>query len=358
LGSFFDAELLYKDELDKEYFEENDIPFKKLEESKKFLKELNNKLEKLPKYYAAIVMDGDDMGKWLSGEKAPVIKNICNSIISNEIDLADVKRPLSPALHLEISKALKNYSLHFVRRIIEEKYQGKLIYSGGDDVLALVNIEDLLNMINDLRAAFSGNIDTQLSANYENENPGFFEEGDKIFTLMGEKASMSAGICIAHYKEPLSRVLRNAREMEKIAKQYNHNTNKKNAFCIRILKHSGETEKGVYPWYFDDNGIKTTSISYFNHLIKEFKETKISDSFIYDLYKEFSKLNLIDNGKIEKILEIEIERIIKRKYSKIDDKSRKDKTIEIVKKIYFESISFDNFINILKILRFIAKKGE
>lgn len=355
LGNFFDPQLLYKNELNKSYFEENGI-LDKLEYSKELINKLD--LKNLPKYYAAIVMDGDDMGKWLSGEKAPVMKNICNSIISNEIDLSDLKRPLSPALHLEISKALKNYSLHFVKRIIEEKYQGKLIYSGGDDVLALVNIEDLLNMINDLRAAFSGNIDTKLTANYENKNPGFYEEGDKIFTLMGEKATMSAGICIAHYKEPLSIVLRNAREMEKIAKQYNHNTNKKNAFCIRILKHSGETEKSVYPWYFDENGIKTTSISYFNHLIKEFKETKISDSFIYDLYEEFSKLNLIDNGKIEKILEIEIERIIKRKYSKIGDKSRKDKTIEIVKKIYFESISFDNFINILKILRFIAKKGE
>jgi len=44
-----------------------------------------------------------------------------------------------------------------VRHVIEEEYLGRIVYSSGDDVLALVNLDDVLDMIYDIRKVFSGN---------------------------------------------------------------------------------------------------------------------------------------------------------------------------------------------------------
>jgi len=126
-----------------------------LEISDSDLKELKEKLKILTKdkkpssYYAVILLDGDNMGKWLSGEKLPPIENAYNSEIWNKIP-EEFKRNLkekspnkmlTPAIHEAISVALKNYSLEIVRHVVEEEYLGRIVYSGGDDVLALINLK-------------------------------------------------------------------------------------------------------------------------------------------------------------------------------------------------------------------------
>ena len=44
-----------------------------------------------------------------------------------------------------------------MRTIVEEEHLGKIVYAGGDDVLA-VNLKDLFEVMRKLRAAFSGHI--------------------------------------------------------------------------------------------------------------------------------------------------------------------------------------------------------
>lgn len=61
---------------------------------------------------------------------------------------------LTPAIHSAISTALRNYAIEFVRKIVEEEHLGKLIYAGGDDVLAFVNLKDLFDVMEKLRWAF------------------------------------------------------------------------------------------------------------------------------------------------------------------------------------------------------------
>jgi len=78
-------------------------------------------------------------------------------------------------------------------------------------VLALVNLDDVLDMIYDIRKVFSGN-ETEY---YKSLGGGFVEIEDRILKLMGPKASISGGVCIAYYKEPLNIVLKEAREMER-----------------------------------------------------------------------------------------------------------------------------------------------
>src|SRR5690606_19566250 len=65
-------------------------------------------------------------------------------------------RPNSPARHASISAALNDFSLYLARYVVEDLFKGKLIYAGGDDVLAMISIDDLLGAMLMLRLAYSG----------------------------------------------------------------------------------------------------------------------------------------------------------------------------------------------------------
>ena len=115
------------------------------------------------KYYAAIALDGDNMGE-------------------------KIREAKSKEEHAERSRQLIDYAKE-ARQIVEEEHLGKLTYAGGDDLLALANLEDLLPILKKLRKKF----------------PKF--------------TSASAGVCVAHNKMPLGVVLQHARRMEKEAKK-------------------------------------------------------------------------------------------------------------------------------------------
>ncbi|MCY4263946.1 MAG: type III-B CRISPR-associated protein Cas10/Cmr2, partial [Gammaproteobacteria bacterium] len=65
-------------------------------------------------------------------------------------------RAISPNRHLAISGALNDFSLTVARHVVEEEHMGRLIYAGGDDVLAMLPVSDLLSAIQRLRYAYSG----------------------------------------------------------------------------------------------------------------------------------------------------------------------------------------------------------
>jgi CRISPR-associated protein Cmr2 len=186
------------------------------------------KLKAKDKYYAIILFDGDNMGRWLSGELLPNLQYVYNSEIWGKLpdefkkDLKEIskrinkgKRFLSPAIHATISHALRNYSIEFVRKIIEEEHLGKLVYSGGDDVLAFVSVYDLFEVMRKLRAAFSGHVrfeNGNIKVDWSNES-GFVEKDGMYLLTMGKNATASCGVAIAHYKMPLRMVLLKAQEL-------------------------------------------------------------------------------------------------------------------------------------------------
>ncbi|MCM8817653.1 MAG: type III-B CRISPR-associated protein Cas10/Cmr2, partial [Candidatus Omnitrophica bacterium] len=130
---------------------------------KKLLNEIYELANDSPsKYYAIISMDGDRMGKWLSGthENWPLWKDVLHSEAIPAVDpnIIDKKRNLSPSIHSFISKTVSYFSLILVRDIVEKQFPGKLVYSGGDDVLAFVPIDVALSVSEKIRFTFSGNI--------------------------------------------------------------------------------------------------------------------------------------------------------------------------------------------------------
>jgi CRISPR-associated protein Cmr2 len=160
--------------------------------------------EPVPTYYALLVMDGDDMGKWLRGEKGVA---------------------LGRDLHQCLSRALTHFALAEAPRAVEENHHGTLIYAGGDDVLALLPTRVALACARDLEQRYRENWKKQVP------------------TPDGRTGTVSAGLAIVHAKEDLRFALSAARGAENAAKDAG-----KDRLGVRVCRRSGEHTSAVLPW--------------------------------------------------------------------------------------------------------------
>ena len=259
-GNEFNEQLYFKDNLTQQYFKKYTINAN-LESCLGALKNILNVAEqsglKFSNYYAVLCLDGDNMGKWLSGKY-----------------LDDNSRLID--FHIKLTEKLGSYADQVTRIVDKKTGRGEVVYSGGDDVLALININHLLPVMKELRDSF----------------PKF----EEITTISnGKKSSASCGVCIAHYKTPLQEVLTWARKMEHEAKSIDDN---KDAFSIAVLKRSGEVHKTSFKWKYEN----LNTIDVLEELINLLRPPinsdipLFSDSFVKKLQDEFSLL-LDDDGK-------------------------------------------------------------
>jgi len=380
-----DGQYFYEENITQRYFEKElgiSLSVDEIKQLKEHLKALYNKIDKPKSYYAIIHLDVDNMGKWLSGEFLPNIQYAYNSEtwtkMSEEFKkkLNEIlsRKLLTPAIHASISTALRNYALEFVRKIVEEDHLGKLVYAGGDDVLAFVNLKDLFEVMDKLRWALSGNIKIEngrIIVNSEKgyliESSGFVEKDEKFILTMGPKATASAGVVIAHYKTPLQIVIRKVFEMEKKAKE-----NGKDAFAICLMKRSGEEREIVAKWSYDENNKKINTIELINELVNAFdennkdkdnKEGYIAKGFIQKLESEFVRMKndkgvFIGTGAI---FDVELKRLLDRSYNGSKEKKKDfiERNYQIMKKLFWKTGgNIDNFLNICRLATFISKAED
>jgi CRISPR-associated protein Cmr2 len=151
---------------------------------------------------------------------------------------------------------LLDFSNQLVPYLTEQRYAGRLIYSGGDDVLAYTNLWEWDSWLWDVRQCFKGDKDPHS----EFDNTGDYwrwrkeakgEPPDNVsprplFT-MGHKASISFGVVIAHHSVPLAIALENLWEAEKPgAKEYDFSHGKtKDAVQVRVLYGNGNILKAT-----------------------------------------------------------------------------------------------------------------
>jgi len=362
----FDYELLYEENLNENYFNKFKLSTAKLDELKDELKIINNKIQdknlRKNKYYAIIKLDGDDMGKWLSGEKAPeLLKMYHNKLLENLSQdftekLRNKLRPMTPSIHSTISKSLSNYSLNYVSKIVEEDAGGKVVYSGGDDVLALINLEDLFDVMVKLRAAFSGHMDNNKKASFRNE-AGFIEYEDKIDMLMGKEATASMGVVIAHYKEDLRDVINRVNISEEIAKSISN----KNAFNITLLLHSGKKYSATAKWYDDSINYEEGTVGLLKRMLSFFKNEIISSSFLSKLKASLNELYIENQAVPEGIFINELRRLVNRSIKSNLEPAKKDQILGEVEDTLTElyhNLEYNDFINLLSILLFLNKGVE
>jgi CRISPR-associated protein Cmr2 len=269
------------------------------------------------KYFAILMLDGDEMGKWLSGDKAPLFSQALGHEAVRDLRtnhpawnaVLDAKRVLSPALHASMSRALANFALYLVPLVVEQRYCGRVVYAGGDDVLALLPVDQALSAARELRAAFSGEatIDSSLQVNPCFRDPtvsGFLTLKDRPLLTMGPQATASVGISIAHHLSPLDAALSAARHAETAAKhQYG-----RNALCVHFLKRSGEELRVGARWFYGDTPNNTQdTIGVLADVQRRFAENKMSMKFAHSVFDSARIL-----GGVPAAQEAELRRLLKR----------------------------------------------
>lgn len=284
-------------------------------------------------YYAILMMDVDKMGEKL-------------------------RRVGSIHEHRQISDFLGKFASNIVPSVVEQEYLGKLIYSGGDDVLALASLRDILPMMESLRKSFT-------------------EAFKKSFPT-DEDSTVSCGVCISHYKNPFAVALRTVREMEHEAKESKTmlTFGGRNSFAIKVLSHSGNYKKTLCKWESMQDG--TPLLPEFIQLQDLMQEEIISSSFIYNYKQEFS--NIIENTDEVNLpfLQSELGRLMWRatdtkktksflvnqnicSLNEYDEKKAKIFVADLSKRLFqaFDTMNYnlDNFISLLEIVN-IINRGE
>ncbi len=226
----------------------------------------------VPTYYAILAMDGDNMGKWLRGDNSPRMADVYHPQIREYFEKLDsqaapglaARRPVGPAMHAAISEALANFALHVAPEIVAS-HSGTLIYSGGDDVLALLPTSTALACAQELAKAFRGTRANDLPRGHHRLKNG------RRRLMMGPTATASTGLAVAHYKTDLRFALEAARSAEKQAKNLG-----RNSLSIKVCRRSGEHSSALCPWEF---------VPVVENMVKAFLDGA-SDRFAYHLAAE------------------------------------------------------------------------
>jgi CRISPR-associated protein Cmr2 len=139
----------------------------------------------------------------------------------------DIPKRMGPATHNALSRALLDFSNRLLPYLTQQRYAGRLIYGGGDDVLAYTNLWEWDKWVWDVRQCFRGAKDDR----EEFANAGDYWRWNKqekppeglterpLFT-MGQKATISFGMTIAHQSTPMAISLEQLWEAEASAKEH------------------------------------------------------------------------------------------------------------------------------------------
>ncbi len=337
----FDEQLFYEENLNATYLEKHGIEVSnaKLSNIQEAYHGISSHLK--TKYYALTIFDGDSMGKWLRGTK-----------LKKDTDLA--------VFHTKFSEILSDFAKQAQGILSEVKHNGKTVYAGGDDFLGFINLHHLFEVMSELRTEFNKQVNSQLQK----------------YAEQGENLTFSAGIMIAHYKTPLSEVLKKAREVEQTAKKLGD----RNAFAIAVMKHSGELQECVFKWDTDASAPSASgNWQAVETIFSMLKDELFSNKFITNLSTELYQLAGLELKKLytvpKEAIFTEMKRLLKRA---LIDKTQADKihTLYAALVTLFESAEFleeaeekrvknpgnrkmksiENFIHALHIADFIHRK--
>ncbi len=157
-------------------------------------------------YYAVLAMDGDRIGDALTRQSENAMVNA--------------------AFHRQFSASLAEFAQKKVGAIVEA-HNGKLIYAGGDDVLALLPLH--------VRTEDDGVLKTNIATAVDCA-ARLGEAFRKTMQGIREGMTVSAGLALVHSTAPLQDAVETARRAESRAKA----TLGRDSFSISLLKRSGE----------------------------------------------------------------------------------------------------------------------
>jgi CRISPR-associated protein Cmr2 len=201
----FDGQIFFKnnEEVDKKDEELFKTVLDRVEKLKK-MKINNSRIGDPSPYFTILQADGDKIGAALAS-----IQSIEN--------------------HKKFSQTLSDFSKN-VRNLIETRYKGVCVYSGGDDILAFLPVHNFLDCAREIYNQFSQKM--VLLKNFLKPVP-----------------TLSVGISIGHYNEDLGDLLSYSRSAEYEAKNISP---ERRGFAIHIHKKGGAPLKVRMQWNEND----------------------------------------------------------------------------------------------------------
>jgi len=269
-------------------------------------------------YLGILALDGDRMGKLLGA---------C----------------VSPEQHQGISRALANFAEMTVHTIVEIDHPGRLVYAGGDDVLALLPVRFALTVANQLQRAFAAAVTVALN-----------REGDSSEIVT---PTASAGIAIAHHIQPLESALRAARSAEHAAKEIYE----RNALVVDVVRRSGEKQRVGIKWAEPD-WQASDAVAPILATQRLMETGVLSGKVAYDLKAESVGLS----GVSSDALRLELQRLFKRhlqdrKAEETPKQKEADPSVlaqQWAQLIDLPQVTVDILAGWLLLARFLAQSGQ
>lgn len=284
----YDNQLLFKDNLTQKYFEKywihsheygkNQSPKENIKkDQEKLLTKAQNQLENLiklikeqkllyTKYYALLRFDGDSMGK-----------------------------QLAKATNKDQHRLFSSYLMDFAkqaRAYLDTENRGKTVYAGGDDFLGFVNLGSLFAVVTHLRQLFQKTVAQKVEELYPDETDPF---------------TFSMGVVVAHYKTPLSEVVKKSKLLEAQAKLYRIVENKKDNTGLCFMTSSAVLAET----YFKNEDWKILK-----RLVERLKDKDLTNKFIFSFVQELTSLSgeysFAQTDLLRAATKTELARLIKR----------------------------------------------
>jgi len=130
--------------------------------------------------------------------------------------------------HREFSRQLAEFASE-AKKIVETDFHGCMVFSGGDDVLAFLPLDTCLRATRALHDKFG-----EMLAAFPDEK--------------GNPLTLSAGIAIGHFLEPLENLLNFGMEAEKAAKEGKDADDERDGLAVHIYPRSGVPIKIREKW--------------------------------------------------------------------------------------------------------------
>lgn len=173
-------------------------------------------------FYALLMMDGDSLGKLLQQEG---------------VEAQDISLALA-AFTAEVEPIVRSHC-------------GKTIYAGGDDVLALLPLDRALDAASKLREVYQHAFDQQATCS---------------------TATISAGLCFAHYRTSLRAVRKEAKYLlDDVAKDGNG----RDSIAVSVLTSSGRNVEWCSSW--QDGADDSHICEVLTELVQNFSEDNADD---------------------------------------------------------------------------------
>ncbi|RLJ70688.1 CRISPR-associated Cmr2 family protein [Hydrogenivirga caldilitoris] len=270
---------------------------------------LCNELKELTKaiknpYFAILMADGDEMGKWLG------------------IGQEKRGKELTEDFHKTFSLALTGFAQKVAE--LEDGIWIKFVYLGGDDVLAVMHPSKALQLAELLNNNFRCTLN------------------EKLTDIKGEP-TISAGVVIAHEKENLTFVLENLRRAEKRAKKEG-----RDRLCVSVIPHNGSPVELVLRW---------GEVYKLKRLINHFKSGKLSSRVPYSLGKEVEMLTEMEYADNLKEIAFSLIKRVLRRQSNLKDSELEELENDVKSTLCSAGdlkIGIQTLLNMFYIARFLA----